>query len=283
MEVNAVKEVQKELAQVTKVYDILLEFLVTYSFQIVGAIIIFILGWQVARWVGKFILRLCERYNLDVTLARFFASVAKYLIVILTAVICLGKFGIQITPFIAGIGAAALGASLALQGLLSNYAAGLAIIMTRPFKVGDTLTVQGYSGVVEKINLDYTELVTEDREIISIPNKHLVGEVLINSDKYKVVESTVGIAYSSDPVKAVKVLKETLNEFEMVAKDPRALIGIENFGDSSIDIGIRYWAPTREYFDTQYKVNLAFYEALKKADITIPFPQREVRILNQDS
>lgn len=274
--------VEQEIEYVQKSYDVLIEFFINYSFQIVGALIIFIIGWQVARWVGKLILRLCEKYNLDITLSRFFANVAKYVIVIVTIIVCMGKFGIQLTPLIAGIGAAALGASLAIQGLLSNYAAGLSIIMTRPFKVGDTLTVQNYNGVVHKINLDRSELITEDQEVISIPNKHFVGEILINSWEYKIVESTIGIAYDSDPAKAVQVLEKTLAGFDKIATEPKPLIGIENFGDSSIDLGIRYWAPTREYFQTQYQVNLAFYDALKTAGITIPFPQREITILNTE-
>jgi small conductance mechanosensitive channel len=137
---------EQELAQFTAIYTQIVAYLVEYSFQIVGAVIVFIIGLFISRRVASLILALCERKNLDITLSRFFASSARLTVIVATLIIVLPKVGIQITPFIAAIGAVGLGAGLAVQGLLSNYSAGLSIIFTRPFVVGDTIRVQGRVG-----------------------------------------------------------------------------------------------------------------------------------------
>jgi len=161
---------------------------------------------------------------------------------------------------------------LALQGLLSNFGAGVSIIATRPFVVGNTITIQGYTGVVKIIKLAYTVLETEDKEQITIPNKHIVGEILCNSFEYTIVEMSVGIEYDSDPKKAITIISEVLEGFEEISKEVKAQVGIKEFADASINIELRYWALTQQYNEVQYKVNLAVFEALKENNITIPFP-----------
>ena len=175
------------------------------------------------------------------------------------------------------------GASFAIQAPLSNYAAGLSIIFTRPFVVGNTITVKGYNGVVEEVKLPCTILSTGDGEIITIPNKDIVGEVIVNSMKNKVVESAVGISYSDDPEKAIQIIGDTLKRFSKILSNPSPQIGIQAFGDSSVNITVRFWAPTKEYLQTLHDVNLAIYKALKEASISIPFPQRELHIVTKDN
>jgi small conductance mechanosensitive channel len=128
-----------------------------------------------------------------------------------------------------------------------------------------------------------TILITEDGEQITIPNRKVLGEILVNSFPNKIVEGSIGIAYSADPETATRVIRECLLECENVAQKPNPQIGIEAFADSSINIGFRYWVKTEKYYQTQYKVNLAVYNAFKRNGIAIPFPQREVRILNESS
>ncbi|UCD34002.1 MAG: mechanosensitive ion channel family protein [Desulfobacterales bacterium] len=258
-----------------------MEFLVNYGFQVIGAIIILCVGVFVARKLSNLIIKICEKQDLDLTLSTFFGNVVKIVVLTFVVIVVLGKFGISIAPFVAAIGAAALGASFAIQGPLSNYGAGLAIILTRPFVIGDTLTVKGVSGVVYEISLAYTLLTTEDEERITIPNNQIMGEILQNSFNNKVVESTIGIAYQDDPVKAVDIIRKTLKQFAQISSDSPPQIGIEAFGDSSINIGIRYWVPTKKYFQTTYAVNLSVYQALKDSKIRIPYPQREVRMISQ--
>ena len=224
------------------------------------------------------IVRVCESRNLDITLSRFVGNVVRLTVLAFVLIVVLGKFGITMTPFIAAIGAVAFGSSLALAGLLSNYGAGLSIIITRPFVVNDTIQIQGVSGVVEEVGLAATRLETEDGEHITIPNKHIVGEILINSFENKVVETSIGISYDDDPNKAIKLIQETLINIPEIVKEPAPQIGVEEFADSSVNIGMRYWVPTKRYFQTLYQANLAVYEALNEAEITIPFPQRDIRM-----
>ncbi len=278
MDEAAIKE---ELKQLENVYNMLTEFVVQYSFQILGALIVLLLGMWVAAKVQRFIAAQFAKHQVDVTLAGFVSNLARILIIVMFLVIALGKLGISVAPFIAAVGALALGAGLALQGMLSNYAAGITIILTRPFVVGNTVTIQGVVGVIKEINLGMTILTNEEGEEISIPNKHIVGEVLHNSFEYMLVEVKVGISYGDDPEQAIDALGSVLAGIEAVASEPAPQIGIDGFGDSSIDIGVRFWVPTQHYFEVKYSTNLKMFNALKAQGISIPFPQREVRMLDK--
>ncbi|RXK00477.1 mechanosensitive ion channel protein MscS [Arcobacter sp. CECT 8986] len=272
---------QEELESIQKVYNVLIEFFMNYSFQLLGAIIILILGFFVAKKIAQAVERLCSKNNLDVTLTKFIVNVVRFAIIIGASIIAVGKLGITLTPFIAGIGAASLGAGLALQGTLSNYGAGLSIIIARPFVVGNTISVKDVYGIVEEIKLAHTVLLTEDGEKITVPNKYIIGEVIVNSFDYRIVESTIGIAYNSDVESAIKlILKELENFKDLISTEAKPQVGIKEFGDSSINIEYRYWAKTDSYFEIQYKINLAIFNTLKKNSIEIPFPIRDVYIHN---
>ena len=166
--------ISSEIQQFEKYYALLTEYLVTYSMQIVGAIFILLVGLWVAKKLAEVVANLMTRHNIDITLTNFVSNVVKVLLIIMVIIIALGKIGISVTPFVAAIGAASLGAGLALQGMLSNYGAGLAIIATRPFVVGDTIEVKGVSGQVKVIELGHTILINEEKVEITIPNKHIV-------------------------------------------------------------------------------------------------------------
>jgi small conductance mechanosensitive channel len=269
---------KENMEAIQTLVNVVAEFLVKYGFQVIGAIIILCVGIVVARKLSGLIVKVCEKHDLDKTLSIFFGNVTKILVLIFVAVVTLGKFGISIAPFVAAIGAAALGASFAIQGPLSNYGAGLAIIITRPFVVGDTLAVKDVSGLVSQITLAYTFLTNEDEERITVPNNQIMGQVLRNSFNNKVVEATIGIAYHDDPEQAIRIIMETLKQFSQITSEPPPQVGIQAFGDSSINLGLRYWVPTKRYFQTAYAVNLSVYRALKTANITIPFPQRDVHL-----
>lgn len=273
--------VKQELVQFQEIFNMVVQFFVNYSFQILGAILILMLGLLLASKVSNWSLALMQRHNLDVTLSRFIASCVKILIVAMVAVVALGKLGISVTPLIAMIGAVGLGAGLAIQGLLSNYSAGLTIVLTRPYVVGDTIQVQGVSGLVKEVHLSHTLLTNEDGIEISIPNKHVVGEIIHNSHANTLAEVAIDIAYSADPEHASELLKSVLAGFgEEICQDPAPQVGIEAFGESGITLGVRVWIPTERYYDLLYRVNLALFKALKEAGVEIPFPQREVRLLN---
>jgi len=272
--------IKEEIEQVQKFYDIIMEFLVTYSFQLLGAIIVFLIGLYVAKKVANIVHKLCDKYEIDITLANFISSVVKIIIIIMVAIICLGKLGISVTPFVATIGALSLGAGLALQGLLSNYGAGITIIVARPFVVGNTISVLGVTGVVKEVSLAHTILTNEEEEEITIPNKHIIGEVLHNSFENSLVEGIVGIAYDTDPTIAIIAIEQALTQDSRFSKVRPPQVGIDEFADSSINIGYRIWVPTTQYYQTKYACNLLVLDALKSQDIPIPFPQREVRMLS---
>ena len=272
----------KELQQAQEIYKLITEFFITYSFQIVGAVIVLIIGILVAKKVSSFVLKICEKKELDITLSRFIASTTKIAIIVMVVIIALGKVGISVTPFVAAIGALSLGAGLAMQGLLSNYGAGLNIVLSRPFVVGDTIRIQNVIGQVKEIHLAYTLLSDEDDVEITIPNKHIVGEIISNSHADTLAEETVGISYENNPEEAISVIMKALESTENLSDVRKPLIGIDEFADSSINIGIRFWVPTNNYFETRYRANASIYKALKEADITIPFPQREIRILSKE-
>lgn len=275
----------EEIDQVQKIIDTVIEFFVNYSFSIIGGIIILIAGFIIGGILSRLVTKLCQKKNIDITLERFFSGVTKLIIVLLFLIIALNRLGIEIAPFVALLGAGALGLSLAVQGPISNYGAGIVLIITRPFNVKDTLTVLdergAVTGLVECIHLGYTELVAEDGEMITIPNRRILGEILTNSYAYRVVEGVVGIEYESDPNTAIQAVEDALAKVEGVSSDHTAEVGIEEFADSSINIGYRYWVPTADYHKTMYQANLAVFNALKSAGIGIPFPQRDVRIVRE--
>ena len=222
---------QEEMNTIHKISSTVIEFFVTYSFQVLGAIIILIVGSTVAGWLANTTLKVTQKKKLDIALSKFLASVIKFTILGFAIIIALSKFGITIAPFIAAISAAAFGASFAIQGPLANYGAGLSIILSRPFLVGDTISVAGVHGVVEDVKLACTILVDGDGNRITIPNKHIVGEIISNSQESIVIEGKVGVSYNADPAKAVQAIQEILDSSSDVVKKPKALVGIESFGN----------------------------------------------------
>ena len=271
----------EEIKTLQKLINIVIDFFVNYSFQVVGAILVLIIGVLVARAVSSFFLKLFEKKEFDITLSKFIAATVKGIILGFAFIVAIGKFGITIAPFIAALAAMAFGASFAIQGPLANYGAGLVIILTRPFVVGNTIKVSNVSGIVDEVKLGATILTDEDGVKITIPNKHIVGEIIHNSEERRIVEEMVGISYDSDPEKAIQIIKEALEAFQEISKEPPPQVGIQEFGDSSINIGLRYWIPTNKYFKTLYQVNLSVYKHLKAKNIEIPFPQRDVHIVSR--
>lgn len=259
---------EKEIQTVTKLIDDMIAYVVAYGFQILGALVFLGVGLIAAGWVGGQVTRLAQARNIDITLARFLGNMVKILLVVMLVIITLGNFGITIAPLIALAGAAAFGATMAIQGPLSNYGAGLSIILSRPFVVGNTITVHNTFGVVEEVKLAATILLGEDGERITIPNKDIVGQVIVNSDVSRVLESRLFVT-AADAERAVSILRQTLQGFEDVRQDPAPQVGIQDFAYGGVVIGLRAWVPSRKYFPTRYAVNGAALVALKAAGISL--------------
>lgn len=274
---------EEEIQWATEMYTLVMEFLVNKSFQLLGAVIILIVGFYAARKVAGMVENVMLKKGIDITLSHFIAGGLKIVIIAMVAIMALNKIDIQVTPFVAAIGALSLGAGLALQGLLSNYGAGVSIIVARPFVVGDTISVQGVTGVVKEVKLAYTILSNEDEVTITIPNRHIIGEIIHNSREYSIIETSVGVAYATDPELAVSVVKQAIESTPGVNQDKVPQVGIEEFADSRINIGMRYWVKTESLFATRYQVNMAIHKALAANNIEIPFPQRDVHVTTGSS
>ena len=258
-----------ELETLTKLMDTLVEFAVQYGFQLLGALVFLFIGLKVAAWAGRKVGNLAEARNIDLTLARFIGNVVKIVMIVFVAVITLGNFGISIAPLIALAGAMAFGATMAIQGPLSNYGAGLSIILSRPFAVGDTICVKNVSGTVDDITLAATVLIGEDRERITIPNKEIVGEVIVNSNANRIVETRIAIDFSEDSEKAIEALRDVLKDCANVVAEPRPMVGIHDFTYGGVVLGLRFWVPGLQYFQTRYAVNEALLKGLRDAGISL--------------
>ena len=219
--------------------------------------------------VAAYVIRLAVKKDVDQTLAEFIGMVVKLLIVGMLVIITLGNFGISIGPLIALAGASAFGLTIALQGPLSNFGAGLGIIPTRPFLIGNTITVGKASGVVEKIALGVTVLVGEDGERITIPNKEIVGRVIVNSQEQRVVQTRVaveGIEKAEETTNAVRTALEGIEEINVAAKPQ---VGVHDFTYGGFVLGVRFWVPSARYFQTRYMVNKKVLDALNSAGVSL--------------
>jgi small conductance mechanosensitive channel len=190
-------------------------------------------------------------------------------LIVFLAIITLGNFGISVAPLIALAGAMAFGATFAIQGPLSNYGAGLSIIVSRPFVVGNTIAVQDVSGVVEEITLAHTVLIGEDGERITVPNRHIVGEVIVNSNEQRMARTEIVVAADSDVARATDALTEALGAFPDIGRDPAPLVGVHDFAYGGIVLGLRFWVPSTRYYQTRYAVNRAALEALRAGGIEL--------------
>lgn len=269
MEQELDKELDQQIENVNRLVEIVAEFVVAYGFQIVGAIIVLIIGLKVAGWSGRKTTVLATGRNIDRTLARFAGNVVKVLVIAVVIVITLSNFGITIAPLVALAGAVAFGSTLALQGPLSNYGAGLSIILTRPFVIGNTIRVQGTYGVVEDIRLAATILRGEDGELITIPNKEVVGQIIVNSHANRIVEPKIYLRAGQDVDQAIAVIKAAIEASAPGGEAPKAQAGVQDFAYGGTVIGARYWVPSLVYFKTRYEINQAIHKALRDAGIEL--------------
>jgi len=200
-------------------------------------------------------------------------------IMVFAFIVALGKFGIEIAPLIAGISVIGFGTSFALQGPLSNYASGATLIFTKPFKVGEIIEVAGVMGEVLDMKLPRTELKTVDGNMVVIPNKHIVGEVIQNYSTAKRLDINVGVSYKCDIDKAIGIVRDVVKKDKRVIKDPNA--GISEFADSSINIYARVWCQQDDYWNVMFDVNRNILAEFNKQGIEIPFPQRDVHLVKE--
>ena len=270
-----------QISAARELLHLILDFIVKYSFQAIGGIIVLILGWIVARYTANFLIKFFEKKGIDITISKFLVGMVKLGIMAFAVIVALGKFGIEIAPLIAGISVVGFGTSFALQGPLSNYASGASLIFTKPFKVGDIIEVAGVVGEVKDMKLPRTEIETIDGITVVIPNKHIVGEIIHNYSSAKRVDINVGISYKSDVQKAIDLVARVVEKDPRVARDRKIKIGIAEFGDSSVNLMARLWCKQNDYWDVLFDINKKIFDAFKQEGIEIPFPQRDVHLFQK--
>ncbi|MEM8729361.1 MAG: mechanosensitive ion channel domain-containing protein [Pseudomonadota bacterium] len=241
----------------------------------IKALVVLILGWIIASAAGGAIRRrLAKTPQIDPTLGNFFASLMRWAILLVVFIAVLGIFGIQATSLVAVLGAASLAIGLALQGTLSDLAAGVMLILFRPYKLGDFVDVSGTSGTVKDLNLFVTELVTPDNVQIILPNSKAWGQVITNFSAHETrrCDLTFGIDYGDNADQAMQIILDLAQGDERVMDDPEPWVRLTNLGDSSVDLTARLWCQASDYWALKFDFTKAVKEAFDQNGISIPYP-----------
>jgi small conductance mechanosensitive channel len=250
--------------------------------KLAGGLLIVIGGVFVARSIGNLTMRWLSRKELQLEppVRMLIVRVVRLLVVVLALVIAAGTAGVEIAPLVAGIGVAGVGIGLAMQGILGNLVAGLTIIFTKPFRVGDYIDIVGVHGQVTGIELFSTTLLHADRSQVVVPNRKIVGEILHNYGRVRQLDLSVGVAYGSNIREVLAVVRQILEGNPRVLKDPAPAVAVTLLGDSSVTVAIKPWTSVADYGAAGAEINQAVLEEFKAKGIEIPFPHREVRLLN---
>lgn len=259
---------------------------IAWATNILLAIVILIIGIWIASKVSKTIVNIGKKYqHLDDTLFRFFGSVAKYVILAFVGIAVLNRFGVQTASIVALLGAAGLAVGLALQGAMGNLAAGVMLLIFRPYKVGDFIDAAGRFGNVTEIDMFTTVLQTFDNQQIIIPNGQIWGEQIINHSHHDIrgVDMHFGIAYNENIDNARKVIDKVLADHAHILKDPAPFVEVETLNNSSVDFIVRPFCKGEHYFDVLYSVPELVKKALDEANIEIPFPHRKVILVQENA
>lgn len=264
--------------------------IVQFGIDLLSALLIIIIGWTAAGWAQRAVRRSLHRVQrLDRTLVGVIAGVVRYFILITVLVMVLGRFGVQTTSILAALGAIGLAIGLALQGTLANIAAGVMLLLLRPFKVGDYVDANGHAGTVEEVGLFTTEMTTFDGIYQSVPNSAIWGGRVINYTRNPTRrhDILIGISYRDDIDRAQQVLLEVMHADERVLDEPQAATSphvlVRDLADSSVTLGVRFWTSSDDYWPANFELRKQAKQALDANGITIPFPQRDMHIYRYDA
>ncbi len=251
-----------------------------YATRVVGVLVLLFCSWVVAAWVGVLVRRSCDRTGIDLTLGKFFAKLARWAILVLAVLMCLGVFGVNTTSFAAVLAAAGLAVGLALQGTLANFASGVMLLIFRPFKVGDVITVCGQTGKVDEIELFTTALDTPDNRRLILPNGSVFGSTIENITHHSTrrVDVAVGVDYSAEIDRTRSVLLEAAKAVPDRLDDPEPQVVLTGLGASSVDWQVRLWCNAADYWPVKDAATRQVKVALDQAGIGIPFPQMDVHV-----
>jgi small conductance mechanosensitive channel len=262
------------------VVDQLTIFGTNYSLRIIGAILLLILGRIAAGLARRIVGKMLNRAKTDHTIVSFVGSLVYVLILVFVVLAALAQFGVQTASFVAILGAAAFAVGFALQGSLANFAAGILVLVLRPYKVGDYIDAAGVAGTVKEIRLFTTVLATPDNIKIMVPNGRIYGDTIKNITAYDTrrVDLAVGIGYTSSMQRAVEVLSNLLSKDGRVLSDPEPQIAVSELADSSVNLVVRPWVRKEHYWPVKFDLTRRIKEAFDENGIEIPFPQHVVHL-----
>jgi small conductance mechanosensitive channel len=255
---------------------------IAWGTKLVLAIAILVIGLLVTKRVSKIIASLLKKKEFDESLRTFLASMVAISLKILVVITALGQLGLEMTSFIALLGAAGLAIGMAFSGTLGNFAGGIMILIFRPYKVGDYISAQGEEGLVKEIQIFNTILVTLDNKTIIVPNGAMANGNMTNFtfQETRRVDFTVGIAYGDNYDIAKSVLEGFISDDSKILKDPASFIGLGELADSSVNITVRVWTKTEHYWDVYFKMNERIYKEFNGHGLSIPYPQMDVHVHN---
>lgn len=258
---------------------------IDYGLNIVFAILTYIVGKWIAKLLKKTVIKVMTRAKTEELLITFTSNLVYAALIVFVVIAALGQLGVQTTSFIAIIGAAGLAIGLALQGALANFAAGVLMIIFRPFKVGDFIDAGGASGIVEGIDIFTTVIRTVDNKSIFIPNGAIMGSNIVNysAKATRRIDMVVGIGYDADIREAKTILLDIVNADERILKDPAVTVGVAELADSSVNIAFRPWVNSGDYWDVLFDLNETIKTRFDEASISIPYPQRDIHMYKHDS
>ena len=266
--------------EVSNLSERLFHLLTVYGLRVVYAIVIFIVGRWVAKAVTRLIRRIMSSKNVDETVTNFTASLSYIALLAFVIIASLNKLGIQTTSFIAILGAAGLAIGLALQGSLSNFAAGVLIIIFKPFKDGDYVEGGGAAGTVDKVEIFSTQLITPDNKTVIVPNAKMMGDNIVNysAKGTRRVDMVFGIGYNDDIDKARDLIQDIIASDNRILKDPAPDIVVSELADSSVNLATRVWSSVDDYWDILFDTTEKVKKRFDAENISIPFPQSDVHM-----
>ena len=270
-----------DIEQFSASWEILAPYIVDYSIDIVGAIAILVLGWIVANWLSRRVKRLTARTEtIDDTLSPILVKGTKILVILITVLAVLNQFGVQTASIIAVLGTIGLAIGLALQGTLSNIASGFMLLVLRPFNVGDAVDIGGTAGVVDEIGLFVTKMHSFNNVAITMPNSKIWGGKIENFTRNDTrrVDLEIGIDYEDDIDKAMRIIREILEDDERVLSEPEPLVAVGSLGDSAVVLFVRPWTATDNVWPLRFDLIKKIKQRFDAEDISFPFPQRDVHI-----
>jgi small conductance mechanosensitive channel len=271
------------VATVSHAKDSLIDLAIRFGPRLLTAVLILIAGILVSGWVSRWLTAALGRRDLEPPLRLLFARTGWALCFAVFVLMALQNLGVELLPLVAGLGVAGAGIALATQGVLSNIVAGLSIIFSKPFKVGEYIAIAGVEGVVESITLFNTTLGHVDRSLVVVPNRKVVGEILHNYGRIRQVEVSVGVAYDSDLAVVVELIRAVLGANPHVLRDPQPVVQPMEFGDSSVSIAVKPWVAVQDLVSATGEIYAAVLAVLRARGVVMPPPQREVRLIGQPS